>query len=459
MKVKLYKNFKKRKNSTLQPSGDFLEVDCTLKNGTSIVNPTIQLQLAFNSDYSNYNYCHIPDFGRFYYIRDLVWNNSIAEFVLVSDIMASFKSDIGAYNGLISRSSAAFNTYLVDNTLVTENKNPIISNITLEYSRSLAVRVYISSFDNGVQSFLMTPAEYKAFTIWAVNTIDGIFSNASQYITSAEIVDRNATIQGEHVSTIKIAAVEYTPASAVYFLPIENYNTVLHREIFRFTVPEHPQAATYGKFLNSPVFRKIRVESGITGSLDVPFYGTGDCVFTTHTASGSCSGFCSIRSVGKESPDITRAVYGAIPVNFAVQIPTIGAAISGGDAINAITSAITAIAGFAAAPATGGATIPAAVSGTASTLKSGIEMLAAAPSCAGGVGDPFSLSAFGSVNISYIPVTGLANSQKGRPFNAVGTVSNYAGFLMLENVNLSTNARADEKSEIETTMERGFYYE
>ena len=459
MKVKLYKNFKKRKNSTLQPSGEYLEADCILKNGTSIVNPTIQLQLAFNSDYSNYNYCHIPDFGRFYYIRDLVWNNSIAEFVLVSDIMASFKSDIGAYNGLISRSSAAFNTYLVDNTVVVENRNPIISNIALEYSRSLAVRVYVSSFDNGVQSFLMTPAEYKAFTVWAVNTIDGIFSNASQYITSAEIIDKNATTQGERVSSIKISSVEYTPSSAVYFLPPENYNTVIHREIFRFTVPEHPQAAIYGKFLNSPAFRKIRVESGVTGSTEVPFYGSGDCVFTTHTASGSCSGFCSIRSVGAENTDITRAVYGAIPVNFSVQIPTIGAGISGGDAINAMTSAVTALAGFAAAPATGGATIPAALSGTVSTVKSGLDMLYAAPSCAGSVGDPFSLSTFGSVNISYIPVTGLANSQKGRPFNSVGTVSNYAGFLMLENVNHATNARADEKTEIESTMERGFYYE
>lgn len=459
MKVKLYKNFKKRKNSTLQPSGEYLEADCILKNGTSIVNPTIQLQLAFNSDYSNYNYCHIPDFGRFYYIKDLVWNNSIAEFVLVSDIMASFKSDIGAYNGLISRSSAAFNTYLVDNTIVTENRNPIISNITLEYSRSLAVRVYISSFNNGVQSFLMTPTEYKTFTIWAVNTLEGIFSNASQYITSAEIIDRNATIQGEQVSSITIGAAEYIPSSAVYFLPPENYNTIINREIFRFTVPEHPQAATYGKFLNSPAFRKIRVESGVTGSIDVPFYGNGDCVFTTHTASGSCSGFCSIRSVGAENPDITRALYGGVPVNLAVQIPTIGAAISGGDAISAMTSAVTALAGFAAAPATGGATIPAALSGTVSTLKSGLDMIYAAPSCAGGVGDPFSLSTFGSVNISYIPVTGLANSQKGRPFNAVGTVSNYAGFLILENVNLATNARADEKSEIESTMERGFYYE
>ena len=459
MEVHFYSGFKKRKNSTLRPSGDGQIIECILKRGTSVVKPVLQVHISYQAAWNNYNYCCIPDFGRYYYIDDLTWDNALASFTLSTDLFASFKSDIGAYSGLISRSSAAFNTYLVDNTIVTENRNPIISNITLEYTRTLAVRVYVSSFNNGVQSFLMTPTEYKAFTTWAVNTVEGIFSNASQYITSAEIVDRNATIQGERVTSITIGTSEYTAASALYFLPPESYNTIMNREIFRFTVPAHPQAASYGNFLNSPEFRKIRVESGVTGSTDVPFYGIGDCVFTTHTASGSCAGFCSIRSVGEESADITRALYGGIPVNFAVQIPTIGAGISGGDAINAMTNAVTALAGFAAAPATGGATIPAAVSGTASTLKSGLEMLYAAPSCSGGVGDPFSLSTFGTVNISYIPVTGLANSQKGRPFNAVGTVSNYAGFLMLENVNLPTTARGDEKTEIENIMERGFYYE
>ena len=50
------------------------------------------------------------------------------------------------------------------------------------------------------------------------------------------------------------------------------------------------------------------------------------------------------------------------------------------------------------------------------------------------------------------------NNNRGRPLLKTLTASS-GGYIEYERVNLSTNARADEKSEIESTMERGFYYE
>ena len=50
------------------------------------------------------------------------------------------------------------------------------------------------------------------------------------------------------------------------------------------------------------------------------------------------------------------------------------------------------------------------------------------------------------------------NNNRGRPLLRTRTASS-GGYIEYERVNLATNARADEKSEIEATMERGFYYE
>ena len=444
MKVKLYKNFKKRKNSTLQPSGEYLEADCILKNGTSIVNPTIQLQLAFNSDYSNYNYCHIPDFGRFYYIRDLVWNNSIAEFVLVSDIMASFKSDIAGFTGLAVRSSNSFDGTIPDNMLFPSDD--------IVYGSQLALMGttggYIVSVvgEDGIKYVFLTPNEMLTLC----QNLSGIWpsiTNQTSGINACYKTNLSAQQLGAgSSSTINagFGAAKFSFTGSVISLFPKRFN------LFEYELSPHIQAEIYGNFLNSSTYRSFYfVNSGFgVAQLPITAADVGNVFVTAVVSPDNGSSVLEIAT--------NERVITTVNTTFFASIPFVGSAVNMTGVSGGVVGTASGIGAALAATSTAGAIVGglgagiSAISGVVSALPeanvrgtlSGIAAL-----------DPnFRLF---SINRK---VKDNDNNNQGRPYCRQYTASS-GGYIEYERVNLSTNARADEKSEIESTMERGFYYE
>ena len=69
MRAILYK-LAKRRNSTLKPDtelNEYVETEVVLKDATSILHPDISVA----SDLSAYNYLHLPDLNRYYFIMCL----------------------------------------------------------------------------------------------------------------------------------------------------------------------------------------------------------------------------------------------------------------------------------------------------------------------------------------------------------------------------------------------------
>ena len=65
----------KRVNSTLQPSsGTSYSID--LKADSSVLNPTIELDLGQGGNPTEYNYCYIAEFKRYYWVS-WTWSNSL----------------------------------------------------------------------------------------------------------------------------------------------------------------------------------------------------------------------------------------------------------------------------------------------------------------------------------------------------------------------------------------------
>ena len=97
----------------------------TLKNNTSITNPTILLQL---SDYDNIrqtNYCFIPDFNRYYYIDDIRIANTLVEVSMTCDVLETYKEDILNSTQLVARQENKKNYSIIDNRL------PMCSDISI----------------------------------------------------------------------------------------------------------------------------------------------------------------------------------------------------------------------------------------------------------------------------------------------------------------------------------------
>ena len=85
-----------------------------LKQGSSVINPIITVEIE---NPSQFNYCHIPQFHRYYFISDTVnVKNNIWEIHMHVDVLSSFKSQIRANKAIVEKSeqTASSNEYFND---------------------------------------------------------------------------------------------------------------------------------------------------------------------------------------------------------------------------------------------------------------------------------------------------------------------------------------------------------
>ena len=85
-----------------------------LKQATSVINPVITIEIE---NPSQYNYCHIPQFHRYYFINDMInVKNNIWEIHMHVDVLESFKTKIKANKAIVEKSeqTASSNEYFND---------------------------------------------------------------------------------------------------------------------------------------------------------------------------------------------------------------------------------------------------------------------------------------------------------------------------------------------------------
>ena len=112
----------KRINSTKQPvaAADDISLSVELKQVTNLFTPS--LIISDNTFMSGgaitnpmkYNYCYLPDFERYYFVRSWSWVLGRWECALEVDVMASFKSDIGNTTTMVLRSASSYNADIID---------------------------------------------------------------------------------------------------------------------------------------------------------------------------------------------------------------------------------------------------------------------------------------------------------------------------------------------------------
>lgn len=110
MNITLYVN-KSEKNKIGKNLTNDLSISGTLRDTTNIINPIILVEL---NEISNYNYCHIPNFNRYYFITDItVIRTGLYAISLLVDVLESFKTDIKNLSViLLNTQNSGVNNYL-----------------------------------------------------------------------------------------------------------------------------------------------------------------------------------------------------------------------------------------------------------------------------------------------------------------------------------------------------------
>ena len=119
MTLKLYTNSSDRnhldKNITQQGS----DISGTLRDDCSIVDPVITIQSVTGFNLASCNYTYITEFGRYYYITNIVCTGKLYELHMHCDVLMSFKSQIRGNSAVIARNESTYNLYLADGVFKT----------------------------------------------------------------------------------------------------------------------------------------------------------------------------------------------------------------------------------------------------------------------------------------------------------------------------------------------------
>ena len=470
-------SFSKKENSTAQPvSGT--TYNCQLKAPCGILNPEILLDIGLSSAPSA-NYAYIASFGRYYWIREWTNEGPLWRASLECDVLASYKSSIGSASLYALRSSYSYDGDIVDALYpckadVSQNayqfgplflQNPpsgglfcvgIVasgSNASDSAARVGSLKYYL--MDNAGLTTLV-------YALLDINTLSGygLDLNDASLELQKSLIDPLGYIKS--CVWLPITGTDFTPSitlsnqtvylngwavTGVHCAPVDK---VIVTKQDMVSIPQHPDAATRGGYLNGPGYTQLWLTAAPYGTIAI------DANITAYEASMTVAEAIDIMT-GQGMLYIT---CGGVVVEQAKAMRGVSIQLSqiATDYIGTASSIAGGAAGAVGAAMMGdiAGAIGAAVGGIANAAKSAAPKL----SSSGGGGGTF-LDNINVWSLNYMHFRPVAddNSHHGRPLCQNITVSNYPGYLLIQDADISITATADELSKIRAYLESGFYYE
>lgn len=493
--------FSKKQRSTAVPSGTGETVSCHANQTLDVLAPEITLDWRQESGLPTvYNYARISDFGRWYWITGWKNDGGIWSASLQVDVLASWKTQIGANSCYIFRSSAAYNTSLTDSlypiTTQLERYDTSLSKIwTVGGANAAGAAAGSGTYVLGILSngwAGLPGVQYYGFTAAELSTfMDYIFSDAYfnhvlsefgateypeakvainplQYVTSARFypLGYSGTGSGDYVlhgagtTFVAIGSQTITDsqvwAAAFYDIP----NTQQHFRVTRQTwtlVPVegwyHSQSAARGDWLNKAPYSRVELFFPPYGLIELnPADVIGATLVAIHLDIDVWTG------TGTLTIEVTRGaitrVVSRLSTQVGLDIPLSNVYYNGikeQGIWNASWKAITStISGNLAGVREG------FVDAYKTVVDSGIPHLCT----------------FGTQNGSVAPMGGTPklmfthqlmasddNPDMGRPYCSVRTISEIPGYIQADSDELSVPCTDPELAEIREAVSSGFWYE
>lgn len=191
--------FTKRSNSTKIVDVSGTSKSCQLKDSVSMIAPTLIIQAVPASWNPIWNYCYIPGFKRYYFIKDWRWANGVWECDLVVDVLASFKTEIGNMSEYIERASYTFDSDIVDTAYATTAQVSVKKTIlTTDYLPAWNSGFYVigiignesTATQGAITYYQMTATEFARLRAYLLSDT---FLTAQGLVNLADFIPADAT--------------------------------------------------------------------------------------------------------------------------------------------------------------------------------------------------------------------------------------------------------------------------
>lgn len=464
--------FAKRTNSTKRPSGgQGFGID--LKAPCNIIDP--EIKIATQSDPTGYNYCYLPTFSRYYWVKNWTYSDGLWNASLTVDTLASYRDQIGYSTEYVVRSSAKCDPKIVDNLYPTKatittrtiyaNSTPFTDDPENGGQGFFVVAVnapgYVS-FGGAIYLAMSGTTFQKLMAALLQNTdylnisADEISSNLTkalfnpiQYISKAFWIPCGNTAIGTPINEIPVGWWKMQNIGNAYVIASNNDKQVF---TFGISTPHHPQHITRGVYtdgapyseytLYCPPFGEIKLnanmfvlQSTLYCRLTVD-YRTGDAILDL--------------SFNKDFNTIFFSTSGnvSVPVQLAQIATNVSELASLGGMIQ---TAVGAIAGgiesfFGGGDITNG-------------IASGAQQMTVASQSKGGGASVAKYGITPYLTGAFYDLVDDNNEDHGRPLCQRVQLFSIPGFIMVDDPDIALTATAAEIDSVKSYMKNGFFLE
>ena len=466
--------FEKKKNSTARPGTGVSSatIAIELKDDTSVLNPVLIMTATtsgmpnpFNPSY--YTYVHIPSFSRYYFVDDVKYVLGHWEFYLSIDVLATYKPTIGTTTAYVERSASTSNGDIIDNlypaktdvqitsaTISTSWANVapsggcyVIGVINYQNGNHIGAVTYYATDTAGLNSllgYLFGNNIYQAGNITEIG--EGLFKsifNPFQYIVSCMWFPAAASRYGSTSTTIKVGYWD-TGVTAV------SVSALLDNRYIDGTIPDHPQAATRGDFLNFAPYTRITLFCPPFGEvpIDATFTRVGKYLHAKvmiDVITGQATLRVAFRSSTSADYSYKACVEKTAMMGVPIQLAQVLSDYSG--SVNTLSSGIS-----------GG--IAGAIMGMiGATVQSAIATQAPKVSTNGANGSFINFGLQPELVVEHMKLVDEDNIDLGRPLMSTRTINTLSGYIKCADAHFDASCFGQEKDMVNEFMNNGFFYE
>ena len=475
-------SFTKRENSTRQPSyDDGVTLTGTFKESVNIMSPVVEIGGAFDmTEAPPYNYMEIPYFKRYYFVRSWEYNSGFWTAYLEVDALASWRDSIGEQEQYILRASASSDGNIVDSLYPADAR--ILENIT-QASLSLEDESRFGAYIVGVVGQApntLGAVTYYALTLTQLQTILGeLFTDVSwSDIDFSAITDMTSELWRSLFNPLQyIVSCVYIPyfptntglapfylgyyqvTSSTSYTTIDPDYITANLGTLTMSLHNHPQASSRGSYLNGAPYTHRMLHNSMFG--DIPLNDSllarSDSLqlsFTLDLITGALR--MNVFNVidGVRAPLFNKTIQIGVPISMA-QVSR--------DYLGVISSVAGVTASGVGAIASGVfgnvAGVAGSIAGVVSGITSAIESYTPTCQTSGSNGNMSAIDPVFYLSSEHHYIVDEDNANLGRPLCKSGIPSDYAGYLLIRDADVSLKATKAEQQMIKNYMDTGFFYQ
>ena len=489
MNITFYQ-FVKRENSTAQPGAGVTSktYDCKLKEDTSIIEPSILIVKEAAQSYTDllaYNYAYIADFGRYYFVRNVISvSNVMVEFILEVDSLASFKSEVGSANEYVLRSASSYDGDIVDNLY------PCKAECTLDECDNSAGgggpgQPETGTFNTSNITYIVgilnnsTGDKFGAVKYYALT--DTQLTALMQYLLGNDILTDTQTLIN-NLSTelqngiarslmnptdfiVESYAIPYKPLTGALETikigwwttdltgyPVDsdtaNYWKTVNSGSLSFT--DHPQKASRGAYLNTAPYTRYWLYAGVFGTVPIDTMKALADDHVSYQIEGDPFGNVKCKlSIGSTIVEVLSA---NVKCNFPIGQVSV-------DALGGASSMVSAVMQVSSANYDSSESVAGGYVSGANGIANSVKAMLPQSRVSGSTGT--FVDCFKAMRL-YIETHEVVDddlAQRGRPLCQKVQISSLSGYILVSDPDIAISGTAEENTRIKSYMASGFFYE